>query len=331
MKQKKIINLGFMKIEHNPLKIKESKPKFIKIERHKDTHTHTLESNINLEVLPKSMYGLVEKKERVKLKLHKPKRFWKLIKEINVFMTNMIVINILLTSVLLFLLSYLILMVIEVNKIYSLVIPLIYLGVLLFLKLRGNKYLEVEKKFPQLNEKIRTAVDNIYTENPVVDELRAEVSKDMKQVDYASFFNQKRTSYKILFIILLCFSIIFLANYDVGFKLNFERVFGFVDGGEGNATGLVSDIISATTSGPDDDIYGEEFLANLGRDELTININKVGYEINMDDVKDPTLEDFEDSLFPQDIGIEQAEVYNKNILKEHQELVKNYFKNMAES
>ena len=54
MKQKKI-NLGFMKIEHNHVDVKEKKPKFIKIEKQKDTHTHTLESNLNVEFLPKSM------------------------------------------------------------------------------------------------------------------------------------------------------------------------------------------------------------------------------------------------------------------------------------
>jgi hypothetical protein len=330
MKTRKI-DLGFMRIEHNHIDIKESKPKFIKIERTKDTHVHTLESNLNLEVLPKSMQNLAERKEEIKIKPHKPKRFWKLMQEINLFMNNINIFNILLTSSLLFLSIYLFLMIIDSNKILSIIVPLIYLGVSLFFNIRKNKYLEVEKKFPQLNEKIRTAVDNIYIENPVVDELREEVSKDINQVDYSSFFKEKSTSYKVLFIILLCFSIIFLANYDVSFKLDFERVFGFVEGGEGNSTGLLSDIISATTSGPDDDIFGEEFLAQLGRDELTVNINKVGYEINMDDVKEPSLDEFENSVFPQDIGIEQAEVYNKDILKEHQELVKNYFKNMAES
>ena len=182
---------------------------------------------------------------------------------------------------------------------------------------------------PSLNEKIRTSVDNIYKENPVVDELRNEVATEMKQVDYASFFKEKRTSFKILAIIFLCFTLIFLARYDVDLKLNFERVFGFIEGGFGNETGLVGDIISATTGAPDEDIFGDESLAELGREEMTVNINRVGYEINMDDVKDPSKKDFEQSLFPEDIGLEEAEVYNKDILKENQELVKNYFRNMA--
>ena len=50
----------------------------------------------------------------------------------------------------------------------------------------------------------------------------------------------------------------------------------------------------------------------------------------MEDIKEPPKTEFEESLFPKDIGLEKAEVYGKDILKEHQELVKNYFKNLAE-
>jgi len=276
------------------------------------------------------MQHLAKEEDRVKSKLHKPKKFWRLIKEIDALFDNIIIFNALIIAMILFLVSYMILMIIKVNVLYSLLLPFVYLLVYLFFKLREKKYPKVEHKFPQLNERIRTAVDNIYAENPVVDELRREVSANIRGVDYASFFKERKTSLKVLLIILLCFGIIFLAKYDVEFSLDFERAFGFIQGGEGNETGIVGDIISATTGGPDEDIFGEEALAELGEDELTVAINKVGYEINMDDVKDPDLEEFEESLFPPDVGLENAEVYNKDILKEHQELVKNYFRNMAE-
>jgi len=329
MKIKKI-DLGFLKVEHKVKKPK-TKPKFIQIQHKKEPYKPTPESNINIDVVPKSMQNLAKKEEKVKPKLHKPKKFSKLIEEINQLFNNVVVFNALIIAMILFLSFYIILMIFfRISPLYSIIAPIIYLSVLSYLKIKENKYLAVEKKFPELDEKLRTAVDNIYFENPVVDELRSEVQNEMKKVDYASFFKERATSYKILLIILLCFGVIFLSKYDINYKVDFERVFGFIEGDSGgNETGLFSDIILATSKGSDDDIFGEESLAKLGRDEITINIEQVGYEINMDDIRDPTEQNFETSLFPPDIGLESAEVNAQNILKEHQELVKNYFRNMA--
>ena len=323
------INLGFMKIEKHIQSV-ESKPKFIKIERGEEPYRPHMESSADIQVLPSSMRGLTAHEQITKPILKKPKQFSKLISEIDLLFDNVMIFNSMTTAILLFLLSFMILMSLGMNTIYSMVVPIIYIGVYVYFKLKENRYHEIEKKCPELNEKVRTAVDSIYMDNEVVQELRREVAADVKNVDYGRFFSQTKTSFKVLFIILLCFGIIFLAKYDVEYKLNVERVFGFIDGGEGNTSSIVGDIISATTGGPDEDIFGEQYLADLGKDEVTIEINQVGYEINMDDVRDPTLEDFEASLFPDDIGVEGAEAYNQKNFEDNNELIKNYFKKMAQ-
>jgi hypothetical protein len=222
-------------------------------------------------------------------------------------------------------------MIFVINKWFALILPAAYLAAYFFKRIKYNRYIQVEQKFPILNEKLRTAVDNAYVENEIVNNLRNEVYRDIKQVDYASFFKEKRTSYKVMCVILLCFTIMFVAQHNFEFNLDFlkDRILGFVDGGNGNTTNIIGDIISATTKGPDEDIYGEEELAELGNQKVTIQINKVGYELNVNDIKDPSETEFEESLFPDDLGMAKAEIYNKNILKENQEIVKNYFKNMA--
>jgi hypothetical protein len=319
----KKLDLGLVKIEKK-VPEKKHKPKFIQIEKKDTSYKHSLESNVDIRTLHKKI------PEEDKIKKHKPKRFAKLIREIKFLFGNLIIFEGIIMAAIILLFCNMILVILGYNALYALIPSLLYIIIYFIIKFRENKYIKVEQKFPNLNEKIRTAADNLYLENPVVDELRHEVSRGMNEVEYASFFHERKTSYKILLIVLLCFGVILLAKYDIEFDVNFERVFGFIDGGDGNTTGLLSDIISATTTGPDDDIFGEEQLAKLGKEELTIQINQVGYEINMDDVKDPTQKDFDQSLFPDDIGLESAEVYNKDILKEHKELVKNYFKNMAE-
>lgn len=335
MKVKKF-NLGFVKVEHHK---EDARPKqsFIKIEKVKkpeigSSFTPNIESSLEIKVMPKNLYDMIKKEKPIKPKPEKQKVFSKIFGEINFLFANIIIFYALLNSISLFLLSYLFVMLFSIDFWYSFIIPSIYLMVYLFFKIREKKYIKVEKKFPKLNEKLRTAADNINLENPVVEELKYEVSRDIKDADYASFFNDKKTSYSILLIILLCFSIIFLAKYNVEFKLDFvkDKILGFIGAGGGNTTGLISDIISATQTGTDEDIYGEEQLAKLGSDKLTISINKVGYEINVNDVKQPQQQEFENSPFPPDARLEKAEVYNKRLPKEDQELVKNYFKNMAQ-
>jgi hypothetical protein len=328
-KGKRIINLGIVKIEKH-IKPVESKPKFIKIERKADPYKSQMEASANIQVLPISMNGLIAQEKQIKPKLQKPKKFSKLINEVDLLFDNIMIFNSMTTAILLFLLSFISLMSLGINTIYSFIVPLIYLGIYIFFKLKENRYHKLEKQCPELNEKVRTAVDNIYMNNEVVQELRRDVATEVKKVDYGRFFSQIKTSFKILFIILLCFGIIFLAKFDVEYKLSADRVFGFIRGGEGNASNIVGDIISATTGGSDNDIFGEKYLAELGKDEVTIEINQVGYEINMDDVKDPNLDDFENSLFPDDVGVEGAEAYEQKKFEEHNELIKNYFKKMAE-
>jgi len=332
MKIKKF-DLGFVKVEHHTYDVPEKQP-LIKIEKSAKTDTSykpNLESDINIQVT-KNISEPVKKEKQIKPKDGKQKTFRSMIGEINFLFYNLIAFDTVLASITIFLLSYIFLTLFDLDKIYSIVPPIVYIAIYLFFKLRENYYIKVEQKFTKLNEKIRTAADNINMENPVVDELKHEVSQELKDVDYASFFRDKRTSYHILLIILLCVTLVFLAKYDVEFKLDFiqDKIFGFINGGNGNETGIISDIISATTSGNDEDIFGEEQLAKLGDDKLTININKLGYEINLNDVKDPTKQDFEESLFPEDVGLDEAEVYNKRLPKEDQELVKNYFWNLAQ-
>lgn len=316
-----------MKVES---RVDTSKKKLITIEKKVKQYKPAPESIQNITVEDKDSKNLG--KDYIKVHF-KPKKFSKIITQIHILFDNIVIFDAMITGILIFLFSYVILIVLGLNTMISFFIPPLYIFIYLFIKLRENKYIKIEKKFPHLDEKITTAVDNINVENPVVEELRNEISRDINEVDYASFYKERKTSFKVLIAVLLCFSIILLAQYDVEFKLDpiKNRVLGFVRGGEGNATGIISDIISAATYGQDDDIFGEEYLSELGDDELTINMNKVGYEINIDDVKDPSQTEFQDSLFPEDIGFGKDKVYVQKDFKEHNELVKNYFKNMAES
>ena len=319
----------FIKIEEIPVKKPQNKDsKLIIIEKRSKPFNPTIESKTF--ILPDSLQKIAEEKPKEEVRLYKPRKFSIILNEVKTLFANIIFFNSAIIGLIIFLASYIVFTILGITPWYAVFLSLAYIAYYVYKFTKENPYKKVEKRFPNLNEKLRTSVDSIYTENPVVDELRQEITRDISQVDYASFFNQKKTSRKIFVIILLCFLVILLGQFHFDFKLNLEnRILGFVNETGGKTTGLISDIISATSEGDDSEIYGEENLAKLGNKQTAIQLNRFGNEVNVNDIKEPPLEEFEDSPFPTDVGLEQSEVYNKNIMKEYQELVKNYFQNMA--
>lgn len=327
-KKVKRINLGLLKIEHH-IPLEKAQPKLVSLEHAKGPFAATPESGREIHILPfgkkhePEPAGSSQKAAPIAVQFSEVKKLFSCLTTLYAGLIGLLV----------FLSVYILTMIFISlpwwTAVVATVLALVGYG---YRTYRQNGIMLVEQQFPHLNEKLRTAADTVYVQNPVVEELRQEVIADLKIVDYGTFVRQKRTSYQALAVLALCCTIIVLAQLDVGFDFSLsEKIKGFMPGnGNGPTGGIVSDIIAATTNSEDNEIYGDPSVAVLGKDVLNLNINKVGYELNMQDVRPPAQKEFEDSLFPQDVGADQAEVYDKQILKEHQELVKNYFKNLAE-
>jgi len=263
------------------------------------------------------------------------KAFKSVIKEMNFNLNTLVIFDALIDAVLVLLVFYLLLMLFSLNEWVALFPSIMFLIVFLYLRTTQNKARIVEKKYASLNEKLRTAVDNIKLENPIIEELQSEVMDDMKQVRVSSFINQKRTSYKILMIVALCFAIIILAAFNIHFNpfdLIKKPQWAFIMGGEGagNESQLGNIIVAGLGSG-NEDIYGGKSVAKLGDEELSIEIKQLGYEVgDVRDVSESEQREFEET-FPEEVFAESSATYQENIPKEELELVKNYFKKVAQS
>jgi len=259
------------------------------------------------------------------------KKFNKVLKEINFTFNNIILFNSFLNTFLIFLILYLLLSFFNFYQIYSLVPAALYFIVNLYKGITEKHLITVEKKYPFLNERLRTARDNIKIENPVVDELKSDIIRDIKKVEVASFFNQKKQSYKILLSIILCFLIIFSAQFDLSF--NFKNIadnaIDFVYGiGGNNSNAEKQGLERIAGSGESESVFGDAYIAQMGDETLDMMIKQAGYEINLDDVKEPERREFEE-LFPDEVFIATADVYEEKIKEEQQELVKTYFLKLA--
>ena len=113
-------------------------------------------------------------------------------------------------SLLLFIFFLLFSIIFKFSWFYVLIPSIGYLIFSLVISKVNNIYTKVENKVPELNEQLRTAADNLYKSNPVVDSLKEDVVKNMKKVKTSYFINEKIIGIKLLILCGLSFLILIL-------------------------------------------------------------------------------------------------------------------------
>ena len=257
----------------------------------------------------------------------KMKPFADVVKEINMTLNELILFENIVNTTLVFLVSYLILSVFDFRPLYALVPALAYLGYYSYVASKAQKSLIVEGKYAPLREKLRTAADNLNLDTPILQELEYEVTSEMKNVGLSMFINPRTLSYKIFAVMLLSFLIIFASTLNLKLlELAKHKVPDIFDTrglkGVGN--------FAATKLNTSEDIYGKEDVAKLGDNELNIRIKPVDFKVNVREEGDAQQQKFE-TVFPQELIVKETVAYEENIPQEQQELVKNYFRKLAES
>jgi|SRR3989338_7418705 len=254
------------------------------------------------------------------------KPFSSVVREINRTLNELIFFENIVNTTLVFLFFYLILSIFDLSIIYALIPSLLYLIVYSYKRFSSSKPLIVESKYHPLREKLRTAADNAEMDNPIAEELKYEVTSEMKNVGLSMFINPRILSYKIFAVLTISFLIIFSATLNIKL-LDFakQKVPDIFD-----TRGLkgVGNFV-ATKLSTEQDIYGKEDVAKLGDKELNIRIRPVDFKINVKEEGEAKKQKF-DTVFPQDMTVRETTAYEENIPQEQQELVKNYFKKLAE-
>jgi hypothetical protein len=265
------------------------------------------------------------------------RHFVKALTEINLTLSYLMLFEVFLNSIVVFLISYLILLLLGIKPLHAFEVMIFYFGVNLYLKLRKRKILEIERKYSLLNEKLRTAEDNIYFQSPVVDDLQKEVIQDLRVVESSAFFNQKNLLIKLAVIVVLCFLVLNVKPIPFdSIKITLPEIKPAVSFDFTGTTRFVGTRFVTSKKGQQttvqlvelsDNIYGDATVAILGGEELIIQLRGIQEELTVRDQED--LEEEQEELFPE-IGTRSAEAFKENIPKEQQELVKNYFKSVVE-
>lgn len=196
-------------------------------------------------------------------------------------------------------------------------------------KFDAVKFKRVENIVPELRYQLTTAADNLFKENEIVDGLQNDVIDNMKKVKVSYFVPFKKIWREMVVIGFLCFVIILISSLNVklvDYKIVMDELKDIGDVG----SDYDFDMDPLTAGGAEnDDIFGNESIAELGQEELNLQINPVLSEINIEDIKDVEEKDFKDTMFPDEIVASTDSSFDEDIPKENKEIVKRYFSSIA--
>lgn len=262
------------------------------------------------------------------------------IREVKNSLSRLLFFESLINTLLIFLVFLLISSLFNIRYHYAAGIAGVYLVWMMYKHLTQNKISMVEQKYPNLDEKLRTAEEyDTGMPNRVIEALQKEVISDLKKVEESSFISEKRIYTKSIAIVLLSFIIVFLAPITIVIpdsttehvqQVNDEEEVKTVSGGESRIRFAIGKQDSGITK-ISDEIYGKATIAQLGSNEIKIKIKPAGTELNIREIQEIELIDFSESyLETQPIAVSAAS-YQDEIPEEDLELVKNYFNKLAQT
>ena len=230
-----------------------------------------------------------------------------------------------LDSLIVFMISMLILKLVSVAWYYAF-IPFIIYAIIHTLRnlISHTKLAFIETLVPELKEELRTAADYINKDNELLQSLNLEVLKKMKHIRTSYFFSFGRLTREFLMLIAVSFLITGAAAYDVEF-LDFTKLVEKVQNyGVAGEYELNQDLLDFEDAVSDEDIYGDESIAELGNELINLEVNPIFSDVDISQIKDPSERRFSSST-PTEISARTDASFEESIPKDYQRIVKSYF------
>ncbi len=256
------------------------------------------------------------------------------LREVREFLYILDILRILIDTIIVFL-SFMILVVLLNFPWHYALYPALIAFILLFVfPFRENKMQRVEEKVPELNEQLRTVEDNLDKENSIVTLLNEDVLKRMRAIKTSFFLSFQDVTVKSISILLLSLIIIVLAILNVHFdamlaaQKAIEPLKAFTVRQTGQEIPRID--LASLREGNLTDIFGNKSLAKLGNKELTLQLNPLQSEINLNEIKDAEHQTFTPPDFPKEIYTSYESAYTENVPKENQKVIKTYFQQITQ-
>ena len=194
----------------------------------------------------------------------------------------------------------------------------------LYLKIKQNKILLLETKYPDLKERLRTSYDYQERTNAVINELHSDIISIMKKVDVNAFLNGKELFLKVFLICFLMTGTLYLSaiGFDIFYMRNAVLRSSAYKSASDFASGIFGKDIQETKNRP---LLDKPRLITIGDKELNLSIDAYDTELDLNDISNPEKNDYGGN-YPGEIAGEAQQVYQEKIPEEYKEAIKEYFK-----
>lgn len=252
----------------------------------------------------------------------------KAIREIRSTLRQLVIFHILLSSVIIFLIFLLFFTIFGFYPEYAYIPAALYFIYQLIKRLRNLKVTDVEAKYPNLNERLRTAEDTIGQDNFMIQKLRTEVIDKLKNVKISSFMNLRHVFGKIVAIMILSFLIIVSTAYDIRIYelgktlqgIDYKPILRTDFFSSKNETAIQTQNMTADSGY---ELYGKASIAKLDNRNIEMVISLRTDQLDIRNVKKVEDKQFDDTVY--EIEARSDTSYQENIAKDQQQLVKDYF------
>ena len=242
-----------------------------------------------------------------------------------------VILNILdsfLTALTVFSIGYFLIYFYRINYIVAIVIAMLFFMRSLVKKIKENKILLLEKKHPDLRERLRTSYDYQEISNPIIDDLHKDIVKIMRQVDVNAFLNAGALFLKGILICGLLFGTFYMSSIgydvlDVTKAITNSRIYRTT---ADFAKDLFQEDREETTNRP---LLDNPSLIGLGDEQLNLSLETMSTELDITEITDTGKNDF-GGKYPIEIAGYAQETYEEKIPEEHKDVVKEYFKKINE-
>ncbi len=237
----------------------------------------------------------------------------------------------LLDTFIVFLVCTLVLILVSMPWWYSSIVAVLYGALHTTRAVKKHRNLAyVEEKVPELQEQLITVADTVDKENVIVQSLQQDVLRGMRAIKTSYFLSFGRLARELITLAVVSILIITASAHHVRF-LDFRDVLSDLGKlGEPAGPYELSGEGFEFVENVSEDIYGNKSIAELGNDEIQLQLTPMLSDIDIGKTKPPESREFTSSL-PEEIKATTDVSFQESIPKGYQRIVKSYFREIAKT
>jgi hypothetical protein len=212
----------------------------------------------------------------------------------------------------------------RLNFLFALIPAVLLFVRSLYIKIKQNKILVLESKYPDLKERLRTSYDHQKVSNTIVNELHSDIMGYIKDIDVNTFLANKKLLLKVsVILVMLLFTLYFSS---IGFDVLDVRNAIIKSAVFKGASNFVLGAFDKTR----DEVKNREKLDQAkmikpGDKEFNVSVEAYNTELDTSKINNPEKSDYGGN-YPAEVTGAAQEVYEEKIPEEYKDAVKEYFK-----